>query len=243
MSATAPSLPSHDLGHIAYAPAYDLQLHYHTLVAQARDEGRPIPGHLLLLEHNPPVITLSHRPTATQNLVASPALLAHHGVTTRQTDRGGDITYHGPGQLVVYPILDLNHLGLRLHDYMRKLEDAVIATVARFGVRAHRDPTATGVWVGGDQPPAPGQASKLCAMGIRVKKWISLHGLALNVTTNLDHFSLIVPCGLAGRPVTSLQQLLGSTCPTMPQVKAALAEELTRALLPTDQGATARSGL
>jgi lipoyl(octanoyl) transferase len=148
-----------------------------------------------------------------------------------ETDRGGDITYHGPGQLVAYPILDLNAFGLRLHSYMRFLEDVVIATIAGFGITGVRDPGATGVWVaperGGAEASAPGGAArKICAMGVRVSRWVSMHGLALNVTTNLAHFDLIVPCGLAGRAVTSMERELGAACPSMDEVKAALVRSL-----------------
>lgn len=170
--------------------------------------------HLLLVEHDPPVITISARKTARQHLVATPDMLARAGVEVCETDRGGDITYHGPGQLVVYPILDLNTLGLRLHGYMRLLEQVVIDTLARFGIEGHRDEAATGVWVGD---------SKICAMGVRVSRWVTMHGLALNVTTNLDHFDLIVPCGLVGRGVTSMARELGEACPSMDEVKEALA--------------------
>lgn len=238
-----------------YAEAYAAQLAAHAEVLAAREAGSPEIGRLLLVEHDPPVITISRRPGARAHLLASDDLLAHHGVTLAETDRGGDITYHGPGQLVVYPIIDLNHLKLGLHDYMRLLEAAVIDTCARFGITAERDASATGVWVRSEDPPRmntdergseptsslnpgpsvfiSGHSAKICAMGVRVRRWVTLHGLALNVTTNLDHFNLIVPCGLAGRPVTSLQQLLGPRCPSMPEVKhvltTALSEHLHRA--------------
>ena len=192
--------------------------------------------------------TVSRRPTAAGNVVASAELLRQHGVAVVETDRGGDVTYHGPGQLVVYPILDLNALGLRLHEYMRLLEDVVIKTVAAFGIRAGRDVCATGVWVGGagagvevvvevEAPPSTSPSceiakpgSKICAMGVRVRRWVSMHGLALNVTTNLDHFALIVPCGLVGRTVTSMDHELAELCPSMDAVKRELAENLRRAI-------------
>ncbi|MCL4210061.1 MAG: lipoyl(octanoyl) transferase LipB [Phycisphaerales bacterium] len=178
--------------------------------------------HLLLVEHDPPVITDSARKTARQPLVATPASRARAGVEVCETDRGGDITYHGPGQLVVYPILDLNTLGLRLHGYMRLLEQVVIDTLARFGIEGHRDDTATGVWVATAEHRAARNA-KICAMGVRVSRWVTMHGLALNVTTNLDHFNLIIPCGLVGRGVTSMARELGEQCPSMDEVKEALA--------------------
>lgn len=222
-----------DLGTLAYEPALDVQrqtvdevLSWRTksgkVDAASLTDARPA-GVLLLVEH-PPVITVSNRPSAQDHLVATPVALARNAVAVVQTDRGGDITYHGPGQLVAYPILDLNRLHLRLHDYMRLLEEIVIQTCAEYGVLGHRDPTATGVWVG----PPPG--SKICAMGVRVKQWVSMHGLALNVSTNLAHFDLIVPCGLAGRAVTSLQQQLGAACPSMSSVKHALTHRFVEAV-------------
>lgn len=212
-----------DIGRRAYAPAYEVQARRVERVLEARAAGDPVVGTLLLVEHDP-VITVSRRPSAAAHLTATPEALRDAGVAVETTDRGGDITYHGPGQLVAYPILDLNRLNLRLHEYMRLLEDAVIEVCAGFGVRAFRDPGATGVWT--DAPGRPGDSAKICAMGVRVRRWVSMHGLAINVTTNLDHFGLIVPCGLAGRPVTSLAQVLGEACPAMAAVKGALATAL-----------------
>lgn len=202
-----------DLGRLAYAPAHQAQCDHLQEVLAAREAGAPEVGRLLLVEHDP-VITIGRRPGAARHLVASPELLAKHGVAVVDTDRGGDITYHGPGQLVAYPIIDLNTVNLGLHDYMRLLEAVVIETVGAFGVQGRRDPDATGVWVG-----EGAAAEKLCAMGVRVRRWVTMHGLALNVTTTMEHFGLIVPCGLAGRPVTSLERLLGPACPPIERVK------------------------
>lgn len=211
-------LERHDLGLRSYADAYREQVEAVERVLRARADGQDLLGVVFLVEH-PPVITLT--PRARPNLLAPPERLRDLGVDLAETDRGGDITYHGPGQLVVYPILDLNRLRLGLHAYMRTLEEVVIRTIARFGVVGERDPSATGVWVGG---------SKVCAMGVRVRKWVSMHGLALNVDPNMAHFDLIVPCGLAGRGVTSLRRLLGARCPLMDDVKAALLEEVESAV-------------
>jgi lipoyl(octanoyl) transferase len=172
------------------------------------------------------VITVSRRPGARTHLLADEARLAREGVTVAETDRGGDITYHGPGQLVVYPIVDLNRLGLGLHAYMRALEGAVIDLCADLGLDAARDPAATGVWIG---------PSKLAAMGVRVRRWVTLHGLALNVTTDLSHFDLIVPCGLAGRGVTSIERELGGRCPAMDIVKQELGRLLGVRLSPEER--------
>jgi len=207
-----------DLGRIAYAPAFERQRLAHEEVLAARESGSPLAGIILLVEHDP-VITVTRR--AGPNLIATPQQLDRAGVNVAETDRGGDITYHGPGQLVVYPILDLQRLGWNLHRYMRELEQVVIDACAGWGVQARRDPGATGVWVG--EPPA-----KICAMGVRIRRWVTMHGLALNVTTDLSHFDLIVPCGLPGRPVTSLHRLLGAQCPPIDAVKRALVEGLSK---------------
>ncbi|MBL9121668.1 MAG: lipoyl(octanoyl) transferase LipB [Phycisphaerae bacterium] len=217
-----------NLGRMAYPEALELQRGAHAAVLAAREAAGRLPMPIFLLEHDPPVITVSRRPGAADHLLATPELLAMQGVTIAETDRGGDITYHGPGQLIAYPILDLNRLGLRVHSYMRWLEQVVIDTIAGFGVQGHRDACATGVWVGGEPNyssgtcAAPAGGRKICAMGVRVGRWVSMHGLALNVSTNLAHFGLIVPCGLVGRPVTSLAVECAAP-PTMDEVKRAMA--------------------
>lgn len=219
-----PVLLVRDLGRIGYAEALGLQRRTHEALVESRGRGGD-PMTLFLLEHEP-VITVSRRPGASANLLASPDSLAGHGVAIAETDRGGDITYHGPGQLVAYPIVDLNRIGLRIHSYMRLLEDVVIETIAAFGIVGGRDPAATGVWVGGEDG-----GRKICAMGVRVSRWVTMHGLAINVTTNLDHFGLIVPCGLAGRAVTSIaNELRGVDVPTMDEVKGTLARVFERAI-------------
>ncbi len=223
-------------GVLPYAEGYRLQCLHVEEVLAARETGAPEVGRVLLLEH-PPVITVSRRAGAANHLIATPEELARRGVEVAETDRGGDITYHGPGQLVAYPILDLSLLNLGLHAYMRMLEAVVIAVCARFGVTGSRDATATGVWVANEPKAA---ASKIAAMGVRVRKWVSMHGLALNVETDLSHFDLIVPCGLAGRSVTSLRRELGDGCPSMAQVRETLAEELDRAIAAAAAEASAR---
>ena len=235
-----------DWGRVNYREAFARQNELVERVLANREEGVSGGGFLVLVEHDP-VITVSRRPTAAGNVVAAAATLDREGVAVEETDRGGDVTYHGPGQLVVYPILDLNAFSLRLHEYMRLLEDAVIAVCRGYGVMAHRDVCATGVWVGGEEGElarspndqmvkddgggelacaANKSGRKICAMGVRVRRWVSLHGLALNVTTNLRHFELIVPCGLVGRGVTSLEAEMGRDCPPMEEVKRRVTEEL-----------------
>lgn len=215
-----------DLGRLEYAAAYKAQCDHLEEVLASRQAGAPEVGRLLLVEH-PPVVTITNRAGAADHLIATPQMLERAGVSVARTDRGGDITYHGPGQLVAYPILDLNLLNLGLHEYMRMLEDAVIGVCAGLGVPAGREAGATGVWV--KPHDGEGAAAKICAMGVRVRRWISMHGLALNVTTDLSHFDLIVPCGLAGRRVTSLERELaarGRECPEMGRVREVLAREL-----------------
>ncbi len=213
---------------MAYARAYAAQCEWCERIVAGRETAEPILAHVLLVEHDPPVVTVTARPGAPGHVLASADQLAAAGVEVASTDRGGDVTYHGPGQIVAYPIVDLNAHGLRLHDYMRLLEGVVIDTCAEFGVPAMRDRTATGVWtVDGAGLPA----AKIAAMGVRVRRWVAMHGLALNVAPNLDHFGLIVPCGLVGRRVTSLERELGpDRCPSIEAVKASLAARLLEAL-------------
>jgi lipoate-protein ligase B len=211
---------SQDLGRLSYDAAYDVQCNRHQQVLAWREAGDPTMGVILAIEHDP-VITVSRRAAARSHVLASPAMLDRAGIELRETDRGGDVTYHGPGQAVLYPILDLNRLRLGLHDYMRLLEQSVIDACATWGIHGQREAGATGVWVGGE---------KLCAFGVRVRRWISMHGLALNVDPDLDHFGLIVPCGLTGRSVTSLRRVLGHECPTFQEVTTTLTAALMNQL-------------
>lgn len=192
-----------DLGLIAYAPACELQ---QGLVA-LRKAGT-IPDVLLFCEH-PHVITLG-RNARSENLLASNQLLAQRGIELATTDRGGDITYHGPGQVVGYPILDLTeHRGGRgrgrdLGWYVEQLEDVMIRATADYGIVARRSVTGHGVWVEG----AEGE-EKLGALGVHLSRWVTSHGFAYNVSTDLRYFDLMVPCGIAGKRATSLERALG----------------------------------
>lgn len=206
-----------DLGRLAYAPALEIQRQIHERVLAGG------PATLILVEHEP-VITVSQRRESARHLLAGPQRLAQLGIDVQPTDRGGDITYHGPGQLVVYPILRLGDYHLNLSRYMRMLEQVVIDTAGAFGVAAHREAGATGVWVGVEV------AAKICALGVRIRRNTTLHGLALNVSTDLSHFDTIVPCGLAGRGVTSLQALLKDRTPAMEAVKRELTSRFDEAL-------------
>ncbi|MEM6392064.1 MAG: lipoyl(octanoyl) transferase LipB [Planctomycetota bacterium] len=211
-----------DWGTLDYAEAFDRQRALNQRVATG--ESGPV---LVTVEH-PPVITLTRRKGIREHLVASPKQLEALGIAVHETDRGGDITYHGPGQLVAYPILRLADFGLNLGRYMRLLEAVVLDTVAAFGVKGHTEAGATGVWA--NDPQNPNAPAKLCAMGVRIRKNTTLHGLALNLTTNLAHFDTIVPCGLPGRPVTSLQHLLGPDCPDHATVQQTLYQAFQRHL-------------
>jgi lipoyl(octanoyl) transferase len=244
---TAAHFMVRDLGRLAYGPALEEQRRVNQAVI-AREAGPTV----LLVEHEP-VITISQRCNARQHLIGSEAQLHQRGIAVHETDRGGDITYHGPGQLVAYPILRLNPLGLNLSSYMRLLERVVIDTLAAFGIAGIRYDAATGVWVAGggvqgsgtrDQDESgegsqleheqPTPHAKICAMGVRVRKNVTMHGLALNVAPDLSHFEMIVPCGLASSEVTSLRAMLGEAAPSMAQVKGELVRQLEHACRAVD---------
>lgn len=182
-----------DLGRLEYSDAYRLQEQL-----RARRRAGEVGDLLLLVEHDP-VITLGRR-ARREHLLADPESLARQGITVQETNRGGDITYHGPGQLVGYPILDLQALRQSVHGYVRHLEEVLIRTVADFGVSAGRLEGLTGVWVG---------TRKIAAIGVAIRHWVTMHGFALNVAPCLEHFGLIIPCGIADKGVTSLTQILG----------------------------------
>src|SRR5258705_13631028 len=161
-----------------------------------------IPDTLLLVEH-PHVLTLGVRGDGGRShILATAEALASRNVAVHETGRGGDITYHGPGQIVGYPIIDLKPDRCDVHRYVRDLEDVLMRTAGDYGIGAHRVDGLTGVWVGQE---------KLAAIGVRIARWITSHGFAFNVSTDLDYFSLIVPCGIADRGVKSLDRLLGRT--------------------------------
>jgi lipoyl(octanoyl) transferase len=182
---------------VKYGDALELQKR----LVEERKAGR-IPDQLLLLQH-PPVITLGVKSRDDRShVLASDDDLKRDGVELFETGRGGDVTFHGPGQLVGYPIIDLSPDRRDVHRYVRDLEDVLIRTAAVFGVTAGRQPGLTGVWVG-DQ--------KLAAIGVRIARWITSHGFALNVSTDLASFNLIVPCGITDKGVTSLSKLISSS--------------------------------
>jgi lipoyl(octanoyl) transferase len=186
-----------DLGLIGYAEAWELQKR----VVASRKAGA-IADVLLLCEH-PPVITLG-RSGKRENLLASEHVLRQKGVEFHASDRGGDITYHGPGQIVGYPILNLGAIRRDVVWYVRMLEEAMIRATAEFGIAAERVGGKTGIWV-----RAGSTEEKLAAIGVRISRWVTSHGFAYNVSTDLRNFDLIVPCGIADRKATSLEKLLG----------------------------------
>ena len=197
-----------DLGVLDYQTVWDLQ---HDLFQQTIDTKihnrrnqtkSPTTNHFLLVEHNP-VITLGKSGSA-DHLLTSKAELEAQGISFFKIDRGGDITYHGPGQIVGYPILDLDHFFTDIHKYLRLLEQVIIDTLADFEIMATRSNGETGVWLDVNTP----FARKICAMGIRASRWVTMHGFSLNVNTNLSHFDYIVPCGIHGKQVTSMEQEL-----------------------------------
>ena len=194
-----PGLEVRRLGTVGYQAALDLQ----TQLVEERKQGR-IPDQLLLLEH-PPVITLGARNrNARSNVLESAEMLAQRGVGLFETGRGGDVTYHGPGQLVGYPIIELSPARHDVHRYVRDLEEVLIQAVSDFGISASRIPGLTGIWVGDN---------KLAAIGVRLSRWVTSHGFALNVSTDLSNFGLIVPCGITDKGVTSMERLMDRTVP------------------------------
>lgn len=192
-------------GRVGYAEAADLQERCARLLKDGGTVER-----LLLLEH-PPVITLG-RNARSADVLHDEATLESLGVAVHETNRGGQVTYHGPGQLVGYPILDLSPDRRDVARYLRDLEEVLIRTLSRFGVTAGRAPGLTGVWVGPE---------KIASLGVHLSRWVTTHGFALNVNTDLSRFGLIVPCGLRGAAVTSMQRLLGRALP-LEEVAAAI---------------------
>ena len=196
------------LGLVPYSDALDLQ----RAVARARIAGIVAQDVLLLVQH-PPVVTLG-RTAKAGHVTAAPELLRARGVEMFEIERGGDVTFHGPGQLVGYPIVNLDRHRRDLHWYLRQVEEALVRGLAALGVAAERNPGLTGVWTRG---------RKLASIGVHAREWVTWHGFALNVSTDLSFFDLIVPCGIDGVVMTSLERELGSA-PEMPAVEAVIAD-------------------
>ncbi|PVW12169.1 lipoyl(octanoyl) transferase LipB [Marixanthomonas spongiae] len=188
-----------------------------------RREGTALqtPNYFLLVEH-PHVYTLG-KSGDLSNLLVSEEKLAEIGATFHKINRGGDITYHGPGQVVGYPILDLENFFTDIHKYLRLLEEMVILTLAEYGLKAERSKGETGVWLDVGTP----FARKICAMGVRASRWVTMHGFALNVNTDLGYFDHMIPCGIKGKSVTSLNVELGKPQLAMEEVKEKLLKHFT----------------
>jgi lipoate-protein ligase B len=192
------------LGQLGYVEALELQRN----LARDRISGA-IPQDLLLLVEHPPVVTLG-RSSKQKHLVASPEFLQSKGVEVFEVERGGDVTFHGPGQLVGYPIIDLKRHRQDLHWYLRKIEEALINSLADYGIPGERNTAYTGVWTRG---------KKIASIGVHARDWVTWHGFALNVTTDLSYFDLIVPCGIDGVMMTSIARELGLESISMQDVR------------------------
>ena len=211
-----------DLGYRDYKDTWDYQEQLFQNIVEAkiknRREGASLetPNHFLFVEH-PHVYTLGKSGDIT-NLLVDEKALEKNGATFYKINRGGDITYHGPGQVVGYPILDLDNFFTDIHKYLRFLEEMVIRTLAEYGLKAERSEGETGVWLDVGTP----FARKICAMGVRASRWVTMHGFALNVNTDLGYFDLMIPCGIKDKAVTSLNVELGQKEVDMEEVKAKL---------------------
>ncbi len=208
---------------IPYAEAWRRQKEYFDELVDAKLAGTEYVNRIVFCEH-PPVYTLGTNGKE-RNMLLDKEQLARTGATLYRVDRGGDITFHGPGQLVCYPILNMEEFALDVRSYIGMLEDAVTAVCASFGVVAGRVGKAAGVWIDGGKP----SARKICAVGVRCSRYVTMHGLALNVNTDLRYFAHIHPCGFTDKGVTSLRQELGREVP-MQEVKHRLLRELLERL-------------
>lgn len=202
-----------DLGKVDYQEAWDYQTtlfdtSVNNKIANRKEEDLSkqveIKHHLLFCEH-PHVYTLGKSGDASHLLLQKEGL-EKNNVQFFKINRGGDITYHGPGQIVGYPIFDLDQVFTDIHKYLRFLEEAVIMTIAEYGIKGERFDGLTGVWI---DPEHPAKARKICAMGVKCSRWVTMHGLALNVNTDLNYFNHIVPCGISDKQVTSMKKELG----------------------------------
>ncbi|WP_315029030.1 lipoyl(octanoyl) transferase LipB [Capnocytophaga leadbetteri] len=193
-----------DLGHKDYKETWDYQESLFEEIVELKRKNRaentdlPTPNYFLFVEH-PHVYTLG-KSGHMENLLIDEAALAKKGATFYKINRGGDITYHGPGQIVGYPIIDLENFFTDIHKYLRSLEEVIIRTLADYGIKGERSEGETGVWLDVGTP----FARKICAMGVRASRWVTMHGFALNVNTDLGYFDNIIPCGIRGKAVTSL---------------------------------------
>jgi lipoyl(octanoyl) transferase len=220
-----PEVHFQDLGLIDYQEAWDYQEKLFGATIALKIERRnettteETKNHLLFCEH-PHVFTLGKSGTE-DHLLLNESGLEEHEAKFYKINRGGDITYHGPGQLVAYPLLDLDYFFTDIHKYMRYLEEAVIGVLDHYGIKGERSQGFTGVWLDPEKP----NARKICAMGVKSSRWVTMHGIGFNINSNLSYFSHIVPCGIEDKSVTSLQQELGRAV-DMQEVKDLLKEKL-----------------
>ena len=197
-----------ELGFLPYSEAWDIQEEYFSNTIAIKRQNRQLDSsiltenHLLLVEH-PPVFTIG-KSGKIDHLLLKEEVLKSKGIAFFKTNRGGDITFHGPGQLVGYPILDLDNFFTDIHKYLRYLEEIIIKTLSDFGLNSARSDGETGVWLDLGTP----FARKICAMGVRASRWVTMHGFALNINTDLSYFDYIVPCGIQGKGVTSIAKEL-----------------------------------
>ena len=203
-----------DLSKIDYKSAWDYQEKIFTSLVNNKignreksPEEQNIPNHYFLLCEHPPVFTLG-KSGSMKNLLVNQDTLNEKQISFFKINRGGDITFHGPGQIVGYPILDLDYFFTDIGKYLRLIEETIILTLAEYGLKAGRSKGETGVWL---EPESPSRARKICAIGVRSSRWVTMHGFAFNINTDLAYFDLIIPCGIQGKQVTSLQKELGRT--------------------------------
>lgn len=201
-----------DLGRIDFRSAWDAQEKIFASLVENKIANRNLPiekqnipeHHFLFCEHSP-VFTLG-KSGSMKNLLVNQDALNEKQISFFKINRGGDITFHGPGQIVGYPILDLDYFFTDIGKYLRLIEETIILTLAEYGISAGRTKGETGVWL---EPESPSRARKICAIGVRTSRWITMHGFAFNINTDLSYFDLIIPCGIQGKQVTSLQKELG----------------------------------
>lgn len=228
MSSSLKQIKFKDLGLISYKAAWDYQESLFSELMQKKLSGKNTsPGYLLFCEH-PHVFTLGKNGSA-GNLLIDEKLLEKEGIEFFRINRGGDITYHGPGQIVGYPIVDLEQLGLGIKSYITILENAVIKLLERYGIASTRLAGATGVWLDADDPK---NSRKICAIGVRASRHITMHGFAFNVNTDLTKYRFIHPCGFVDKGVTSMEKELGAR-QDFGEVKVILKEILLELLKPT----------
>ena len=212
-----------DWKHISYSDAWSRQTEIFNSVIEARKEGKPYENRIIFCTH-PHVYTIGKHGKQ-ENMLISDDMLSRIGAEVFRIDRGGDITYHGPGQLVCYPILCLEDFNLGLKGYLHLLEEAVIRTCSHYGIQSGRVDGATGVWIDINTP----RERKICAMGVRSSHFVTMHGLALNVNTDLKYFDYINPCGFTNKGVTSIEKETGVQV-SMDEVRRILTDELLKLL-------------